>query len=404
MNNIEIYDDLYKILDVPKDASFRQLSEAYRTQSRLCHPDKGGHTNDFLRLRKAYDILSDPIRRRYYDTTGVTDIRVLDQLKRFTPFATKVSDYVPYFLHNVLDRLFNFKARTMASSIGLATDAPIEDMDFAHIAAFSYVHMWSDYFISKLVDKYMPRKDGTDGPNNKPESSFPFMRQLMVEVLSTLIAAPFEVAAFKAFRYHYKGGSALLDYFTLGADPSAALYKRLLHNVLLYFRTFFSSDLRLVLGLITFRIGYTLTSYFFTSLADYCHHRSLVAKIEHQQKKKEQADQVAQANGQANGQGQQKVDEDEDEQPDLMRDLRKQSLGELAWGVASVLSTAMSYFVPSTMFSIYRLFYRLEAGSGKSYFSPTILVRAGLLQSISSFTLDAIISSYQKGAELFGPK
>ena len=66
--------DLYALLKVDKDVQAQQLKKAYYALARKVHPDKRPGDEqakaDFLALKKAYDILSDPVRRRRYDRTG----------------------------------------------------------------------------------------------------------------------------------------------------------------------------------------------------------------------------------------------------------------------------------------------------------------------------------------------
>ena len=66
--------DLYALLKVDKDVQPPQLKKAYYALARKVHPDKRPGDEqakaDFLALKKAYDILSDPVRRRRYDRTG----------------------------------------------------------------------------------------------------------------------------------------------------------------------------------------------------------------------------------------------------------------------------------------------------------------------------------------------
>lgn len=58
----------YDILKVPRDAAHRAIKAAYRKEARRVHPDRpGGSTEGFKRLQQAYEILSDPQRRREYD-------------------------------------------------------------------------------------------------------------------------------------------------------------------------------------------------------------------------------------------------------------------------------------------------------------------------------------------------
>jgi hypothetical protein len=63
-------EDLYAILGVSPDASADDVRHAYRRKARNCHPDVTGEpaaAARFRRLRDAYDVLGDPIRRRAYD-------------------------------------------------------------------------------------------------------------------------------------------------------------------------------------------------------------------------------------------------------------------------------------------------------------------------------------------------
>jgi len=60
----------YEALGVEKDANLAEIKKAYRRRSRECHPDKGGDVNDMILVNKAYETLSNPEKRSYYDATG----------------------------------------------------------------------------------------------------------------------------------------------------------------------------------------------------------------------------------------------------------------------------------------------------------------------------------------------
>lgn len=62
--------DLYAILEVSSDASQEELKRAYRQKARECHPDAGGTEEDFKAVTHAYEVLSDPQKRRRYDRYG----------------------------------------------------------------------------------------------------------------------------------------------------------------------------------------------------------------------------------------------------------------------------------------------------------------------------------------------
>ncbi|KAL4067614.1 hypothetical protein V8B97DRAFT_1949850 [Scleroderma yunnanense] len=74
--------DLYKVLGLKSDASAEEIRKAYRKLALLHHPDKHATSTGearahasmhFQRIGFAYTVLSDPKRRKKYDTTGTTD-------------------------------------------------------------------------------------------------------------------------------------------------------------------------------------------------------------------------------------------------------------------------------------------------------------------------------------------
>ena len=57
----------YDILNINKDATQKEILEAYRKRVIEVHPDRGGNPIDFMNVRKAYEILSNPEIRTKYD-------------------------------------------------------------------------------------------------------------------------------------------------------------------------------------------------------------------------------------------------------------------------------------------------------------------------------------------------
>ncbi len=61
----------YDTLGVKKDATQEEIKRAYRRRAQRAHPDKpGGSQEQFLAVKKGYEVLSSPERRAQYDKTG----------------------------------------------------------------------------------------------------------------------------------------------------------------------------------------------------------------------------------------------------------------------------------------------------------------------------------------------
>ena len=65
------YRDYYKILGVDRKADDKTIKSAYRKLARKFHPDVNkGKDDKFKEISEAYEVLSDPEKRRRYDTLG----------------------------------------------------------------------------------------------------------------------------------------------------------------------------------------------------------------------------------------------------------------------------------------------------------------------------------------------
>jgi len=66
--------DFYARLGVGKNASEREIKQAFRTLARDHHPDVAGDSpnaaNRFMKIREAYETLADPAKRSRYDNRG----------------------------------------------------------------------------------------------------------------------------------------------------------------------------------------------------------------------------------------------------------------------------------------------------------------------------------------------
>ncbi len=74
--------DPYKVLNLPEDASQKEVKSRFFSLSRAFHPDKQPtelfqeSTQQFEKIEQAYKILSTPMRKYVYDKYGFEGIKV----------------------------------------------------------------------------------------------------------------------------------------------------------------------------------------------------------------------------------------------------------------------------------------------------------------------------------------
>lgn len=58
---------LYQVLHLQPDCTQQKVKQNYKHMSMMCHPDHGGTTKAMQQVNRAYEILSDPEKRKKYD-------------------------------------------------------------------------------------------------------------------------------------------------------------------------------------------------------------------------------------------------------------------------------------------------------------------------------------------------
>lgn len=75
----------YIILGITSASSQDEIKSAYRRLAKKFHPDHYGQSAPFLNIQEAYSVLSDPVRRRSYDTILLENRRLRSLSKHVEP-------------------------------------------------------------------------------------------------------------------------------------------------------------------------------------------------------------------------------------------------------------------------------------------------------------------------------
>ncbi|KAK2580353.1 hypothetical protein KPH14_001249 [Odynerus spinipes] len=95
----------YEILGIPRHATLRDIRKAYKNLVKEWHPDKTDHPaaeNKFVEITKAYELLTDPERRRKFDNHGITE----EGFPRYRRESSHVNTLDP--LEELFSRNFKF--------------------------------------------------------------------------------------------------------------------------------------------------------------------------------------------------------------------------------------------------------------------------------------------------------
>ena len=81
--------DYYEILGVKRDSTEKEIKKAYRELCKIHHPDKGGDAEEFKKISRAYETLSDKDKRSHYDRFGTDE--PVNRNNRHDPFSGGMS-------------------------------------------------------------------------------------------------------------------------------------------------------------------------------------------------------------------------------------------------------------------------------------------------------------------------
>lgn len=102
---------MYDTLGVPRNASQDDIKKAYKKLVLIHHPDKSGSVEKFRKIQNAYEVLSDPNKRREYDNPYESEDESMP-----TPRGVKKSDYEHTFNISLED---SYRGVTKTLNIGL---------------------------------------------------------------------------------------------------------------------------------------------------------------------------------------------------------------------------------------------------------------------------------------------
>ncbi|KAF2075407.1 hypothetical protein CYY_003286 [Polysphondylium violaceum] len=378
--NVNPYPKLYEVLGVPTDASPTAIKEAYKRLSLENHPDRGGTSERMSEINEAWDVLSDFDKRFVYDNIGTT--YNIDQMKNASRVPRFIMNHFAVPLITFLDK-----------SLG------ITDVIFTYTFNSTYFklspcHVYGFRVIQYTVDSIL---------NNQLNRLFPKnirLNTIVSDIVSTTVAAPFQIASYYAFlnRANVSGFSEyfLFDYPKDIRSVPAVL--KFFYNFPQYIK-YFSKSYKLIAGIVLFRFAYTFSHYFLSSISDYAEHRLLQNQSEQQEEQNE--NERKKNTGFSRYYGQQS-NNDNDNNDNSSNDNDKQEKREqnsLKWFVVNRVFRILSFLVPSTLFSVHRLFYVLE---GRGNYFDTSLIRAGVVDAFFNWGSDYTVSVIQQQVRTFG--
>jgi DnaJ-class molecular chaperone len=101
--------NFYQDLELDSACSFEEIRKQYRILAQRHHPDKGGDEDRFKRIKLAYEVLSDPARRKEYDATGKFKEDFTIRSEALSRLNNMINQYVPTLNPETEDLLFKMR-------------------------------------------------------------------------------------------------------------------------------------------------------------------------------------------------------------------------------------------------------------------------------------------------------
>ena len=124
---------LYQELELAPDCTFEEIKQQYRALASKHHPDHGGDSEKFKRIKFAYEVLGDPVRRKQYDTDASTNVNVGLHQEAVVELANLFFRVIPNFNCKDGDLIASMKHEvSQAKAIAMA-DTDINEIQISNL-------------------------------------------------------------------------------------------------------------------------------------------------------------------------------------------------------------------------------------------------------------------------------
>ena len=124
---------LYDELGLTPDCTADDIKQQYRLLASKHHPDHGGDTDTFQRIKFAYEVLSDPDRRKQYDADKTTNVGVSLHQEAVNELANLFIRVIPNFNCKDGNLIETLREEIKQAQLRTVTDASINDSQISNL-------------------------------------------------------------------------------------------------------------------------------------------------------------------------------------------------------------------------------------------------------------------------------